>query len=423
MGLKFTKYFKEGTFDSIEDLYKAKGNTLSMIFAGKSETDLVDISLLPNLNKITKNMKNATSIFENAYVKGIDTLTFENLKIMDYMFKSANIRQTGIDWGKVIPSIDNVTSIHSAFSTPGDSDTSLNTFTYDALFKKIPENWNFKNVKDCNYAFDGNKCITEIPMMNLENAWRAIYMFSNCDNLEKVNISFGRHIYTERMFNSCKSLKELNIHINNSDNTYNYADIFSDYFVSFHRYATDHELKINVTSSNIDYILSSYKYQFGYNLYLKELIIDVPLRFSGSTGGNEAFTDDKALVTISTIDLRDPTLTAYNMFTRCTNLTNLDIININSKSLQIGSGTAWGHLLTVDSLVNCCKECIKGDSSRTLTIGSANIEKLASVYVKLTDEAEEDETLPKLPMIQCESTDEGAMLISDYMTLKNWLLA
>ena len=63
------------------------------------------------------------------------------------------------------------------------------------------------------------------------------------------------------------------------------------------------------------------------------------------------------------------------------------------------------------------------NSSRTLTVGTANLEKLSTVYVKLTSEEEENSSYPKLPCTVCESTDEGAMLISDYMALKQWTLA
>lgn len=113
--------------------------------------------------------------------------------------------------------------------------------------------------------------------------------------------------------------------------------------------------------------------------------------------------------------------------TGCTNLTNLTILNIRI-NLQIGSGSGtsssdWGHLLTLDSLLNTIKELIDTGSSKTLTMGSGNLDKLANVYVKLTGEPEEDETLPKLPFVVCESTDEGAMLITDYVTLKNWSIA
>ncbi len=91
-------------------------------------------------------------------------------------------------------------------------------------------------------------------------------------------------------------------------------------------------------------------------------------------------------------------------------------------NLQVGSGTSWGHLLTVDSLVHLCQELVNVGSSRTLTVGSANLEKLASVYVKLTVPEAED-TTGKLPCVVCESTDEGAMLIEDYIALKHWQLA
>ena len=110
------------------------------------------------------------------------------------------------------------------------------------------------------------------------------------------------------------------------------------------------------------------------------------------------------------------------MFFNCKALKNITLFNIRI-NLTIGSGTEYGHLLTLDSLINTCKECINVGSARKLTIGTANLEKLSTVYVRLTDEPEEDESNPKLPMEVCESTDEGAMLISAYMTLKNWSLA
>lgn len=124
------------------------------------------------------------------------------------------------------------------------------------------------------------------------------------------------------------------------------------------------------------------------------------------------------LTTVSTLDLRNATTVNY-MFDNDSNIQNLTILNIKL-NLQVGSGSSWGHLLTLESLIGLCQQCVNVGESRTLTIGSANITKLENIYVKLTDEAEEDETLPKIPMVQCESTDDGAMTISEYMTLKSW---
>lgn len=125
--------------------------------------------------------------------------------------------------------------------------------------------------------------------------------------------------------------------------------------------------------------------------------------------------------TILGIDIKKA-LQVNEMFSDCYALTNLTILNIKL-SLQVGSGSSWGHLLTLKSLLGLCQECINVGYSRTLTVGSKNMTKLANVYVKLTGEAEEDETLPKLPMVQCESTDDGAMTIDAYMALKNWKIA
>lgn len=133
------------------------------------------------------------------------------------------------------------------------------------------------------------------------------------------------------------------------------------------------------------------------------------------------------LVEVSTLDLREAwrtTTVLTDMFRECSALEKISLKNIKM-NLQVGSGTSWGHLLTVDSLVNTIYELYDMELSRTLTVGSANLEKLASVYVKLVDitdemRAEDDLIDNKLPFVVCESTDEGAMLITEYATLKSW---
>lgn len=106
-----------------------------------------------------------------------------------------------------------------------------------------------------------------------------------------------------------------------------------------------------------------------------------------------------------------------SLFNNCQALTNLTLYNIR-RSLQIGSGTTWGHLLTVDSLVHTIQELCTVTSTQTLTMGSANLEKIAGLYCKITDD-----TVEKKTMELCESTDEGAMTLEEYAAAKGWAFA
>ena len=130
----------------------------------------------------------------------------------------------------------------------------------------------------------------------------------------------------------------------------------------------------------------------------------------------------KVLKTVSLLDLSKVTQT-YDMFNGCEKLTNITVLNIKV-NLQVGSGTSYGHLLTLESLIGLCQQCINVNASMTLTVGTANMTKLANVYVKFTDSSQTtiDVNAKGENMVQCESTDEGAMTISDYMALKQWVL-
>ena len=147
---------------------------------------------------------------------------------------------------------------------------------------------------------------------------------------------------------------------------------------------------------------------------------------STATNLSYMFASCTSLTTVPLFDMSKAT-SMGSMFNGCRSLTECWLRNIKT-NLQVGSGTAYGHLLTVDSLIHLVKECRNTGSRKTLTVGSVNLEKLANVYVRtieITDEmrAEDAYIDEKLPFEVCESTDDGATLISNYVLLKNWALA
>lgn len=164
-------------------------------------------------------------------------------------------------------------------------------------------------------------------------------------------------------------------------------------------------------------------YMFNSCIVLKTVPL---LDFSAVKNMSGVFNSCLELKVIPALDIRNLASCA-GPFNNCRAVTEMWVRNIKC-DLQVGSGTSWGHLLTVDSLTHLIYECRDTGSNKTLTIGSANMEKLANTYVKtidITDEmrAEDDLIDEKLPFVVCDSTDEGAMLITSYVRLKNWTLA
>jgi hypothetical protein len=104
-------------------------------------------------------------------------------------------------------------------------------------------------------------------------------------------------------------------------------------------------------------------------------------------------------------------------------------------SIKIGSGNntaSAGAALSLETLINTFMELwdVSSDTSKTykLTMNGISKGRVAEVYVKLvdvTDEllAEDEFAAEKIPCVVCESTDEGAMLITDYATAKGWTIA
>ena len=254
----------------------------------------------------------------------------------------------------------------------------------DEDIEKFRDYSDTENLEDARNMF-ASTSISRMPNMSTKNLIDASYMFEYSD-IEEVG-DFENPINAEYMFRSSNIKKIGNIKIGHG------TEMFST--------CTKLEEVTTLDTTNVGVNLS----------YL-----------SGYCSMARAFDYCSNLKIVKNINCLNFAYAPENMFRNCSKLETLYIYNIKQK-ITIGSGTNYGHLLTLDSLINTIKELIDTGSTLTLTMGSANLEKLANTYVKLTGEAEEDENNPKLPFEVCESTDEGAMLITEYVTLKNWALS
>lgn len=229
----------------------------------------------------------------------------------------------------------------------------------------LPEKLSFINNGTANSMFQECYALKSTNLdIDLRKATGLSSTFSNCYNIEKINLKAGAVTTFTSFASQCRGLREVNLQYEQASSC-QYSSMF-------------------------------------YNC--------------------------RSLVSVNGLDLLNAT--GSGLFNDCKKMQNLGIKNIRM-NLQIGSGTSWGHNLTVDSLLNAIKETwdnTGNSTTLTLTIGSANLSKLSNVYVKLidiTDEmrAEDPYIDNKKPFEVCESTDDGAMLITEYVISKGWQIA
>ena len=354
--------------------------------------------------------------FENDSIDGlIEYADTSNVTNMSSMFYNCPLLTT-------VPVFDtsNVTNMSSMFyncpslTTVPAFDTS-NVTNMSSMFYKCPSlttvpAFDTSNVTNMSDMFFNCTSLTTVPVFDTSNVTNMSDMFYKCPSLTTVpafDTSNVTNMY--KMFYNCTSLTTVPAF--DTSKVTNMSDMFNNCASLTTVPAFDTSNVTNMT--NMFYKCTS--------------LATVPaFDTSNVTNMSGMFQRSSSLTTVSELDMFKVS-SASSMFSECTSLTNCFLRNIKI-SLIVGSGTKYGHLLTLESLLFMIKELINTGSKKTFTVGTANLEKLANIYVKtieITDEMRtEDPNIDlKLPFETCESTDEGAKLITKYVGDKYWALA
>lgn len=302
--------------------------------------------------------------------------------------------------------------------------------------------WKCDNAQSLYYEFRGYKGDNLDILQGLDTSkvkdFR--YCFENCENitsLAEFDVSSANTL--EAMFSYCKKLKEIKFkNMNKINNVWTLYNTFSQCESLTNVEGLDSSQVTNMTLA-----FSGCK------------ILETPptLNTSKTTNMNGTFQNCSALKRVDNLDTSSVTNLSYTFY-NCSNLetlenidcikaTNLNYIinsckkiaNLKLKNIKvnliIGQYSSWGNLLSLDSLINTFKELWDYSSettTRKLTLSQPSKNLITNVYVKLvdvTDEmlAQDQYAANKKPCVVCESTDEGAMTLTEYATSKNWAIA
>ena len=308
-----------------------------------------------------------------------------------------------------------------------------------------PSGFDTSKVENFYGMFLQSENLVNLDLRNLDtsNATDISNMFQDCRKLE--NIYFGKNFNTSNVtkisstFNFC-NIKTLDLanwdvkNITHAESTFYYCISLTD--INFSGWNTPNlqyfRLTFYACRSLKSLDLSSWgasPINMEWAFSGCEALENINLNgwdSSNCTNFNLLFSSNISLTTIyGTLDLYSATNLSH-MFMNTYVLKGVTLKNIR-KSLQIGSGTSYGHNWLLSYLINAIKELWDNSSGtqQTLTIGSENMKKIEPVYVKLVDVTDEMTAADpyaanKLPCVECDSTDEGAMTLETYAMLKNW---
>lgn len=285
-------------------------------------------------------------------------------------------------------------------------------------------NFNTSNVTDMSYMFYSCPYLTSIDVSNFDtsNVTTMYDMFENCNSLTTLDVSnFNTDKVTNAfgMFSYCRQLKTLIIPDGFLKNVNNASSLVSGCFSLETFDTTKLDLSNCTTASMCFYNCKALNV---INLRFKtSKIANMENMFSlGSIVNN--------LEQILGLDMYSCTKDT-NLFSECEHLKELTIKNIRI-SIVISTNRIAVNL-SRNSLLGVAKELWDNSGSstaKTLTITTAHKTTLDGIYVKLvpiTDEmrAEDPYIDNKKPFVECASTDEGAMTVSNYITVeKNWTI-
>ena len=285
-------------------------------------------------------------------------------------------------------------------------------------------NFNTENVTDMSYMFNSCTQLSPLDVSNFDtsNVTTMYDMFGNCNalttldvsnfNTDKLNNAFG-------MFSYCRQLKTLIIPDGFLRNATNVGSLVSGCF----RLET-------FDTTKLDFSNATNAYNCFYNCRALN-VIDLRFKTSKITNMEGMFSlggIDNNLEQILGLDMYSCTKDS-NIFGECMHLQELTVKNIRI-SIVISTNRIAVNL-SRNSLLGVAKELWDNSGSstaKTLTITTAHKTTLDGIYVKLipiTDEmrAEDPYIDNKKPFVECASTDEGAMTVSNYITVeKNWTI-
>ncbi len=273
-----------------------------------------------------------------------------------------------------------------------------------------------------------NKCTVltslDVSWLNTSNITSMYNMFTECSSLTSLDLSnfnMSKVTTINGMFKDCYKLISLNLSNWDANKLTDAGNLFTD---------CRNITSVNFTNCNIPNLKWS-NHMFSQCNKIETVNLS-NINTSKVQSMTSMFNGCVELINIlGIIDVYSCT-SVGTMFTNCYKLTNLTLKNIKI-NLQIGSSTSWGTLLTNASLLNTAQELWDNSDqalggARTLTMSTPSKTAIQSIYVKLiTPTAEQEAADPyinnKKPCVECESTEEGAMTLEEYIISKNWSIA